>query len=211
MPPADDPTPLLCLASRSARRPALLAQIGVPHVVKAADIDETALPGEGAADYVLRLARSKSLAVRALGVALPVLAADTIVVVDGQILGKPADEAEGVAMLERLSGRTHRVLTAVALARAHGAPLVRLSESAVRFRTLTRAECVAYWRTGEGRDKAGGYAIQGRGAAFIEHLAGSYSGVMGLPLFETAELLREAGIPYWPEERRPADAPRSGA
>ena len=103
-------------------------------------------------------------------------------------------------MLERLSGRTHRVLTAVALARAHGAPGVRLSESVVRFRSLTRAEGVAYWRTGEGRDKAGGYAIQGRGALFIEHLSGSYSGVMGLPLFETAELLAEAGIPYWPDE-----------
>jgi septum formation protein len=149
------------------------------------------------------LACSKSLAVRALGVALPVLAADTIVVVDGQLLGKPADETEGVAMLERLSGRTHRVLTAVAIALAHGAPGVRLSESAVRFRALTRAECVAYWRTGEGRDKAGGYAIQGRGAVFIEHLSGSYSGVMGLPLLETAELLREAGVRYWPSEPSP--------
>jgi len=180
MPAEDDPTPLLCLASGSPRRRALLEQIGVPHVVRAADIDETALPGESPADYVRRLALGKSLAVRALGVALPVLAADTVVVVDGELLGKPADEDAGVAMLERLSGRTHRVLTAVALARARGAP-------------------------GEGRDKAGGYAIQGRGALFIEHLSGSYSGVMGLPLFETAELLAEAGIPCWPDE------PRSGA
>src|SRR5438874_2079372 len=191
MPAEDDPTPLLCLASGSPRRRALLEQIGVPHVVRAADIDETALPGESPADYVRRLALGESLAV---------LAADTVVVVDGELLGKPADEDAGVAMLERLSGRTHRVLTAVALARAHGAPGVRLSESAVRFRTLTRAECLAYWRTGEGRDKAGGYAIQGRGAVFLEHLSGSYSGVMGLPLFETAELLSEAGIPYWPDE-----------
>ena len=205
MPAEDDPTPLLCLASGSPRRRALLELIGVPHVVRTADIDETALPGESPADYVRRLALGKSLAVRALGVALPVLAADTVVVVDGELLGKPADEDAGVAMLERLSGRTHRVLTAVALARARGAPGVRLSESAVRFRTLTRAEGVAYWRTGEGRDKAGGYAIQGRGAVFLEHLSGSYSGVMGLPLFETAELLAEAGIPYWPDE------PRSGA
>jgi septum formation protein len=193
----DDPAPLVCLASASPRRHALLAQIGVPHVVRAADIDETTRPGERPADYVRRLAHSKSLAVRALGVALPVLAADTVVVIDAQLLGKPADEAEGVAMLERLSGRTHRVLTAVAIALAHGAPGVRLSESTVRLRALTRAECVAYWRTGEGRDKAGGYAIQGRGAVFIEHLSGSYSGVMGLPLFETAELLREAGVRYW--------------
>jgi septum formation protein len=168
-------------------------------VVCAADIDETTRPGESPADYVRRLAHSKSLAVRALGVALPVLAADTIVVIDAQLLGKPADEAEGVAMLERLSGRTHRVLTAVAIAPPRAAPGVRLSESTVRFRALTRAECVAYWRTGEGRDKAGGYAIQGRGAVFIEHLSGSYSGVMGLPLFETAELLREAGVRYWPD------------
>jgi septum formation protein len=197
-----DPTPLLCLASGSPRRRALLEQIGVPHVVRAAGIDESALPGESAADYVRRLARGKSLAVRALGVALPVLAADTVVVADGRLLGKPGGEAEGVAMLERLSGRTHRVLTAVALARAHGAPDERLSESEVRFRTLTRAQCVAYWRTGEGRDKAGGYAIQGRAAVFIEHLSGSYSGVMGLPLFETAELLAAAGIPFWPDEPR---------
>jgi septum formation protein len=194
-----DPAPLVYLASGSPRRHALLAQIGVPHVVCAADIDETTRPGESPADYVRRLAHSKSLAVRALGVALPVLAADTIVVIDAQLLGKPADEAEGVAMLERLSGRTHRVLTAVAIAPAHAAPGVRLSESTVRFRALTRAECLAYWRTGEGRDKAGGYAIQGRGAVFIEHLSGSYSGVMGLPLFETAELLREAGVRYWPD------------
>ena len=201
----DDPAPLVCLASGSPRRQALLAQIGVPHVVRAADIDETTRPAESPADYVRRLARSKSLAVRALGVVLPVLGADTIVVIDAQLLGKPADEAEGVAMLERLSGRTHRVLTAVALLPAHGEPGVRLSESTVGFRALTRAECVAYWRTGEGRDKAGGYAIQGRGAVFIEHLSGSYSGVMGLPLFETAELLREAGVRYWPDgsELRP--------
>jgi septum formation protein len=199
MQPQDDRAPLVCLASGSPRRQALLAQIGVPHVVRAADVDETTRPGESPADHVRRLARSKSLAVRALGVALPVLAADTIVVIDAQLLGKPADEAEGLAMLERLSGRTHQVLTAVALVLAHGEPGVRLSESTVRFRALTRAERVAYWRTGEGSDKAGGYAIQGRGAVFIEHLSGSYSGVMGLPLFETAELLREAGVRYWPD------------
>jgi septum formation protein len=191
-----EPEPLVCLASASARRRELLAQIGVPHVVSAAHIDEALLAGERAADYVVRMARAKALAVRERGVALPVLAADTTVVVDETLCGKPADEGESFAMLERLSGRTHQVLTAVALV-AHGAVSFRLSASEVRFRTLTRAECSAYWHTGEPRDKAGGYAVQGRAAVFIEHLSGSYSGVMGLPLFETAELLRAAGVPYW--------------
>jgi septum formation protein len=201
---AQDPAPLVCLASVSARRRELLAQIGVPHVVSAADIDEALLPGERAADYVVRMARAKALAVRERGMALPVLAADTTVVVDEIVCGKPADEGESLAMLERLSGRTHQVLTAVALA-AHGAVSFRLSASEVRLRRLSRAECAAYWRTGEPHDKAGGYAIQGRAAVFIEHLSGSYSGVMGLPLFETAELLRAAGVPYW------RDGARAGA
>jgi len=198
---AQEPAPLVCLASVSARRRELLAQIGVPHVVSAADIDEALLPGESAADYVVRMARAKALAVRERGMALPVLAADTTVVVDEIVCGKPADEGESLAMLERLSGRTHQVLTAVALA-AHGAVSFRLNASEVRFRRLSRAECAAYWRTGEPHDKAGGYAIQGRAAVFIEHLGGSYSGVMGLPLFETAELLRAAGVPYWRDGAR---------
>lgn len=189
-------SPLLCLASQSPRRRELLAQIGVAHLSGAADIDETVLPGERAEDYVLRLACAKASAVLARGARLPVLAADTAVVVDGIICGKPRDRADGLAMLARLSGRTHRVLTAVALARPAGVTS-RLSVSEVRLRPLTPAECAAYWDTGEPLDKAGGYAIQGRGGLFIEHLAGSYSGVMGLPLFETAELLRAAGIVLW--------------
>ncbi|HEY0767802.1 MAG TPA: Maf family protein [Steroidobacteraceae bacterium] len=201
-----DLAPLVCLASVSPRRRELLAQIGVPHVVSAADIDETLLSGEPAADYVVRMARAKALAVRARGMALPVLAADTIVVVDELVCGKPADEAAGIAMLERLSGRTHQVLTAVALA-GRGAVSFRLSASEVRIRMLSRAECMAYWHSGEPRDKAGGYAVQGRGAVFIEHLSGSYSGVMGLPLFETAQLLHAAGVPYWRDGAR-AGAPR---
>jgi len=139
------------------------------------------------------MACAKALALRGRGELLPVLAADTTVVIDSQLLGKPADEADAIAMLQRLSGRTHQVLTAVALATA-GAARLRLSESAVRFRTLTAAECRAYWASGEPRDKAGAYAIQGRGAVFVEHLSGSYSGVVGLPLFETAQLLGAAGI-----------------
>jgi septum formation protein len=188
--------PTLCLASRSPRRRELLQQIGVSPLVTAPNIDEAVLPGEPAADYVVRMARTKALSIYQHAVGLPVLAADTVVVIDELILGKPASAAEGVAMLERLSGRAHEVLTAVALAANDGVAF-RLSASEVRFRTLSRAECLAYWESGEPHDKAGGYAVQGRGAVFIEYLRGSYSGVMGLPLYETAELLRAAGVPYW--------------
>ena len=189
--------PLVCLASASPRRRELLEQIGVPYTVSAADIDEAVQPGEPPADYVLRVACAKARAVRLRGTALPVLAADTTVVVDGLICAKPRDRADGIAMLGMLSGRTHQVLTAVALAAASGVSF-RLSASEVRLRALSAAECAAYWDTGEPRDKAGGYAIQGRGALFIEHLSGSYSGVMGLPLFETGELLTAAGVPCLP-------------
>ena len=194
--PMDSTNPVLCLASVSPRRRELLSQIGVPHVVAGADIDETFLPGETPRDYVIRLAREKALVIRRSGQQLPVLAADTTVVVDGKVFGKPGDQAEAVQMLSTLSGRAHEVLTAVALADSHGVA-GRLSSSTVRFRTVSREECLAYWETGEPRDKAGGYAIQGLGAVFIESLSGSYSGVMGLPLFETAQLLRAAGIEYW--------------
>jgi septum formation protein len=194
---AQSQAPLVCLASQSPRRAELLRQIGVPFVVSAAAIDEARAAGEPASDYVLRLARAKALCVRARGTPLPVLAADTTVVIDGEVCGKPASQAEGVAMLQRLAGRTHEVLTAVALASAAGLE-VRLSSSAVRLRALTLAECRSYWESGEPRDKAGGYAVQGRGAVFIEHLSGSYSGVMGLPLFETAQLLAAAGVPCAP-------------
>jgi septum formation protein len=186
----------LCLASVSPRRRELLTQIGVRYVVAAADIDETVRPGEPAAAYVMRMARDKALSVRARCTALPVLAADTTVVVDELICGKPRSEADCIAMLQRLSARTHLVLTAVALALERRVE-ERLSTSEVRLRALSAAECLAYWRSGEPRDKAGGYAIQGRGAVFIEHLSGSYSGVMGLPLFETAQLLRAAGLACW--------------
>jgi len=188
--------PLVCLASMSPRRRELLGQIGVPHVVRPAHLDETPRRGEAPQDYVQRLARAKALAVRAVDAALPVLAADTSVVVDGTLCGKPADEAEAIDMLLRLAGRTHRVLTAVVLATDAGVD-GRLSASEVRLRPLSRAECAAYWRTGEPCDKAGGYAVQGFGAVFVEHLSGSYSGVMGLPLYETAELLRAAGLRLW--------------
>jgi septum formation protein len=192
----DAPPPLLCLASASPRRRELLTQIGVAHLIAHPDVDERVHPGEPPTKYAMRMARTKAQAVHARDGRLPVLAADTIVVLDEVICGKPADAAGGMAMLQRLSGRTHTVLTAVALAAGEGEPHLRLSTSQVRFRALSRGECEAYWHTGEPRDKAGGYAIQGRAASFIEHLSGSYSGVMGLPLFETAELLRAAGLPW---------------
>jgi septum formation protein len=193
--------PVVCLASISPRRRELLTQIGVPHKVMAAHIDETAYPGEIPRDYVMRMARQKALAVLDRGEALPVLAADTTVVLDEIIYGKPRNRDEGVAMLQRLSDRTHEVMTAVAVAEPRGVAL-RLNVSSVRFRKLTLEECNAYWETGEPHDKAGGYAVQGAAAVFIESLSGSYSGVMGLPLFETAELLRGAGVGIW---RRPIE------
>ncbi|MBU0499986.1 MAG: septum formation inhibitor Maf [Gammaproteobacteria bacterium] len=187
--------PLIYLASGSPRRRALLNQIRIPHALVDVLIDETPLPSESAEGFVIRMALEKARAAadKLPHRDLPVLAADTDVVLEGQILGKPADEADALQMLRRLGGRSHRVLSAVAL--IWKGERVRISESRVRFRPLDEAEIQAYWRTGEPADKAGAYGIQGMAAAFIEHLEGSYSGVMGLPLFETAELLREAGLP----------------
>lgn len=181
--------PLLTLASASPRRSELLRQIGVAHRVRVAAVDERVLPDELARAYVQRLAAQKARAAWALDSTLPVLAADTCVVLDETIYGKPSGRADALRMLERLSGRVHEVMTAVALATADALD-VRLSVSQVALRAIDAAEREAYWDSGEPADKAGGYAIQGRGARFIRHLEGSYSGVMGLPLFETAELLR---------------------
>jgi septum formation protein len=180
------------LASLSPRRRALLAQIGIRHDVVPVVVDEATRPGEAPAEYVLRLALAKARAGRARQDDRPVLGADTAVVVEDRILGKPRDRDDALAMLATLSGREHRVLTAVAL--VGGREETRLSVSHVRFRVVAAAEAAAYWETGEPADKAGGYAVQGLGAIFVESIAGSYSGVMGLPLFETGELLRRAGI-----------------
>lgn len=196
MPASSFHAPLLCLASASPRRRELLEQLAVPYVSAVPDIDEAVLPGESALDYVVRMARAKACIVHPRGAGLPVLAADTTVLIDQRICGKPADLEEGIALLLKLSGRSHQVFTAVALAAA-GEVNCRVSRSEVRFRHLTVAEALAYWNTGEPHDKAGGYAVQGHGAVFVEHLSGSYSGVMGLPLFETAELLAGAGVSYW--------------
>jgi septum formation protein len=194
-------SPVLCLASASPRRRQLLEQLGVAHCVRSADIDETPRAREQPHDYVARVAAAKARAVWQSDAALPVLGADTTVVVDGVMFGKPAGRTQGLTMLAALSGRVHEVLSAVALVDARGVALA-VSISAVRFRALTQAECRAYWDSGEPHDKAGAYAIQGLAAAFIEALQGSYSGVMGLPLFETAELLRAAGVPYGLTEPR---------
>jgi septum formation protein len=182
---------MIVLASQSPRRAELLAQLGVTFRQTPAAVDETPAPGETPADYVERMALAKARAVADPYAA--VLGSDTAVVVNGQIFGKPADRDDALAMLAALSGRDHDVLTGVAVV-MRDRSLYRLSSSRVRFRPVDAAEAAAYWDTGEPRDKAGGYAIQGLGAVFVERIDGSYSGIMGLPLFETAELLRLAGI-----------------
>ncbi len=186
---------LIYLVSQSPRRRELLYQVGIEHEVLLADIDETPHVGEAAELYVIRMALEKARAGRAsLSVVdKPLLAADTSVVVDDEILGKPHDEADACAMLQRLAGRTHRVISAVALV-DEVVEASRLSISHVSFRDISDEEIRAYWRSGEPVDKAGGYGIQGLGALFIERLEGSYSGVMGLPLFETAALMRNFGV-----------------
>lgn len=186
---------LIYLASASPRRRQLLEQLGLHFEALATDVDETRHPGEAPADYVRRLARTKAetAAARLGDPEARVLGADTAVVLGSEVLGKPRDRAEGLAMLARLSGRSHQVLSAVAL-RHRGGTGIALNESQVTFRAIAPAEAEAYWETGEPRDKAGGYGIQGLGAVFVERLEGSYSGVMGLPLAETAGLLRRAGV-----------------
>ncbi|WP_313210513.1 Maf family protein [Stutzerimonas nitrititolerans] len=193
----------LFLASASPRRRELLTQIGVPFELLLITLDETPLPAERPEAYVQRLAREKALAGWAAvnDDSAAVLGADTTVVIDERILGKPADRAEGLLMLESLSDREHHVLTAVALA-TRDACEVRLVTSRVRFRRIERAEAEAYWASGEPCDKAGGYAIQGGGAVFVAELRGSYSAVVGLPLCETAQLLDQAGIARWVKEDR---------
>jgi septum formation protein len=187
------------LASGSPRRRELLQQIGVPFQVIRADLDETVAIGEAPLAYVSRLASAKAEAgwQRSRGLAeAPVLAADTAVVLDGKILGKPKDRDDAMSMLAQLSGRAHEVLTAVALRNAQGNRL-KVSRSSVTFRCIDSGEARRYCDSGEPLDKAGAYAIQGHAAVFIADLKGSYSGVMGLPLFETAQLLEAAGMRGW--------------
>jgi septum formation protein len=187
---------MLHLASRSPRRSELLALLGLDFGVLALDVAEQRAPGEAPEDYVRRVAREKAGAglLRVLGnPAALVLGADTEVVLDDEVFGKPNDAGEAATMLRRLSGRTHRVMSAVSLvSREREAQAFSVSE--VRFGELDDAVIDAYVATGEPEGKAGGYAVQGRAQAFIAHLSGSYSGVMGLPLFETARLLRQFGV-----------------
>lgn len=186
---------MIILASASPRRRELLDQIGVSYRLQPVDIDESPHPRESVEALVLRLALEKArAAAQTTQEALPVLGADTLVTLGGAVMGKPADRDAALGMLAQLSGRKHDVFTAVALVGA-GREAWRINHSRVRFRELTTAECEAYWTTGEPLGKAGGYAIQGRAAMFIERLEGSYSSVMGLPLYETAELLREFNVP----------------
>ena len=184
----------LVLASGSPRRLQLLASLGLECEVSPVDIDETPRPGEAPADYARRLAAEKAaVAVTRQAPGRLVLAADTVVAIGEEILGKPADPADAARMLRRLSGRRHAVHTAVAASRDR-ATSVRLSSSEVTFRTLLSHEIDAYVATGEPLDKAGAYGIQGLAAIFVTRLSGSYSGVVGLPLCETAELLGGFGL-----------------
>lgn len=199
--------PRIYLASRSPRRRELLAQIGVRFELlmfrgvprEDPDVDEAVMPNESPEDYVVRVTLAKARAgVRRIRerhlIPHPVLAADTTVEIDGAVIGKPEHEADAVAILQRLSGRTHRVLTAVALSDGGSAEhLLNISE--VRFRTIEAEEIRRYVASGEPLDKAGAYGIQGRAAIFIEEIKGSYTGIMGLPLYETAVLLRRYGYP----------------
>lgn len=189
---------MIYLASASPRRQELLRQLGVEFEAMPSNLLEVRQAGESPADYVLRVARDKARFVakllneRGLPV-FPVLGADTEVVLDGEILGKPQDRAHGMAMLRHLAGRMHEVLSAVCVV-DWGSEHTAMSASRVTFSPLTEAEIAQYWETGEPADKAGAYAIQGKAAAFIERLEGSYSGVMGLPLHELAGILKKIGM-----------------
>ncbi len=191
-------TSFVYLASQSPRRRELLQQIGVSFRLLGVHVDESRGMDESPQDYVLRLAEEKAVVGwKSLsdGDRAPVLGADTVVVIGGEILGKPVNPKQAGDMLAKLSGHTHEVLSAVCV--TNGKPRTRLSRSLVTFRSINDAERAAYCATSEPLDKAGGYAIQGRAAVFVSDLQGSYSGVMGLPLFETAELLTALGMDFF--------------
>lgn len=193
--------PSLYLASQSPRRRELLQQIGVRHQVISADVIEVPRTHESPSDYVQRLAREKAEAgyasIKRLQLdAKPVLGADTIVVINNEILEKPRDAEHAAAMLRQLAGATHQVMTAVALV-SEDTQAIKLSVTDVVFRALAEDEIAAYWLTGEPRDKAGGYGIQGLGAVFVQQIRGSYTGVVGLPIEQTIELLQEFSVPWW--------------
>jgi septum formation protein len=195
--------PQIYLASQSPRRRALIEQLGIHYQTLNVEIDESPRAGEAPADFVMRLAKEKAWAGWQMVAEqlIPVVGADTCIVMDQQIIGKPKNREQGIELLSRYSGCAHQVITGVAMvgleAGKHDPDVVqhvRVNTSTVTFRTITDDECEQYWQTGEPMGKAGGYAIQGKAAVFIEKLEGSYSGVMGLPLFEFAELISMFGI-----------------
>jgi septum formation protein len=189
-----DLAPQFYLASKSPRRLELLRQLGLHFEVTPADILEQPQPGESAADYSRRIALAKARAAQQmLATDLPVLGADTDVVLDSRILGKPRDRADALAILAQLSGRVHQVYSAVAMVQGQRAELA-LSVTQVSMGEITPAAAAAYWDSGEPADKAGAYAIQGLGAQFVKQIDGSYSGVVGLPLHQTVDLLLLFGI-----------------
>lgn len=193
--------PKLCLASSSPRRQQILAALGLEFDVRPTDVEESRLSGESPDRMVLRLAVAKARAATSADRPAVVIGADTAVVVDGEILGKPGDVDDALRMLARLSGRAHRVLTGVAVRDPSGTATA-LSSTDVTFREIARDEALAYWQTGEPGDKAGAYAIQGLGGAFVSRVDGSYTGVVGLPVFETLTLLKRAGIDIFREQAR---------
>lgn len=191
--------PRLVLASASPRRRDILAALGIDFTVRAADVDEVPLAAESAADMVLRLAAAKAAAVERDADEI-VLGADTAVVLGDRSFAKPGSEAEALSMLVALSGELHHVLTGVAVLGPDGMTTA-LSSTEVRFRDIDPDEARRYWHSGEPEGKAGSYAIQGLGGMFVEQLSGSYSGVVGLPVFETTRLLEQAGIEVLPSHR----------
>lgn len=187
----------LHLASSSPRRREILADLGLNFTYAGVDLDESRRSGESVEQMAVRLAREKATAARPPKVELPVLGADTIVVLNGRVYGKPGSKDEALEMLGALSGATHRVVTGVAV-RLHDRTRTALSETEVEFREVRPDEALRYWQSGEPEGKAGAYAIQGAGGIFVEAIRGSYSGVVGLPVFETAKLLGEFGIEILP-------------
>ena len=187
----------LILGSASPRRTEILHQIGVRHRIVPADIDETPWSNESATDYVQRMALEKAQYVVAKSSEItPVLGADTCVVCDSKIFGKPSHQIEAMEMLAALSGKSHWVHTAVAVVNRQDCAVL-ISTTEVEFRKISEQECLSYWETGEPCDKAGGYAIQGLGAVFVRSISGSYSGVVGLPIEQTSLLLQQFGVPIW--------------
>ena len=186
----------LQLASKSPRRKEILQQLGVRFSVVSVDVPEAREQGETAEVYVRRLAQSKATAGLAMSPEITTLGSDTIVCCDAEVLEKPQDQTDFIRMLTLLSGRKHKVLTAVSLCNS-ARQITLLSETDVTFRAISEAEMLAYWATGEPQDKAGGYAIQGKGAIFVAGIRGSYSGVVGLPIEVLSPLFDQFAVPVW--------------